>query len=105
MLLSALLAAVSQVLLKISANRPHKNRISEYLNVWVITGYGLLVLTLLMNTWAYRGVEYKIGPILNSASYVFVMLLGRLVLKEKITKRKAVGVSVIVLGIVISTVF
>ena len=76
MLLSAFFSALSQLLLKLSAKVTHKNTIFEYLNFKVIAGYGLLMLTLLMNTWAYQGVEYKEGPVLNSTSYVFVMLLG-----------------------------
>ncbi len=105
MLLSAFLAAVSQLLLKQSANRKHKNKIFEYLNVWVMGGYGLLMLTLVMNTWAYQGVEYKLGPIINATSYIFVMLLGKIVLGEKITQRKALGMLCIIGGICISAGF
>ena len=105
MLLSAFLSAVSQLLLKLSAKDTHKAKIFEYLNVKVILGYGLLVLTLVLNTWAYQGVAYKIGPVINATSYVFVMLLGRLCLHEKVTPRKIAGVCLIVLGIVVSAVF
>ena len=102
MLLSAFFSAVSQLLLKLSAKDTHKNKIFEYLNFKVIAGYGLLMLTLLMNTWAYQGVEYKVGPVLNSTSYVFVMLLGRLFLKEKVTPKKIAGICLIVVGICVS---
>lgn len=103
MLLSALLAAISQLLLKLSAGKSHQKKIFEYLNIYVILGYGLLLLTMLANTWAYQVVEYKIGPVINSFSYIFVMILGRLFLKEKITTRKLVGVCLIALGICVST--
>lgn len=105
MLASAFLSAVSQLLLKMSAKDTHKAKIFEYLNFKVIAGYGLLVLTLLMNTWAYRGVAYKIGPVINATSYVFVMLLGRFILQEKLTAKKIIGIFLIVLGICISTFF
>lgn len=103
MLLSAFLSALSQLLLKMSAKDKHKSRIFEYLNFKVIAGYGLLMVTLLMNTWAYRGVEYKIGPVINATSYVFVMLLGHFFLAEKVTPKKIIGVCMILLGICVST--
>ncbi|MCD7765744.1 MAG: EamA family transporter [Lachnospiraceae bacterium] len=101
MVLAAFLAAVSQVLLKVSAGREHKGLLGEYLNGYVITGYGLLALSLLMNMWAYQGVEYRFGPVINAVSYVFVLILGRLFLKEKITARKLLGNVLIICGIVV----
>lgn len=103
MLVSAFLSALSQLLLKMSAKDTHKSKIFEYLNFKVIAGYGLLMLTLLMNTWAYRGVEYKIGPVINATSYIFVMLLGHFVLAEKLTPKKIAGVCMIISGICVST--
>ena len=105
MLLSAFFSALSQLLLKLSTKDTHKSKIFEYLNFKVIVGYGLLFLTLIMNTWAYRGVEYKIGPAINATSYVFVMLFGRLFLAEKITPKKMAGICLIVVGICISAAF
>ena len=102
MLLSAFLSALSQLLLKMSAKDTHKSKIFEYLNFKVITGYGLLMLTLLINTWAYQGVAYKIGPVINATSYIFVMLLGRFVLSEKLTTKKLIGIIFIIAGILIS---
>lgn len=105
MLVSAFFSALSQLLLKMSAKNTSRSGIWEYLNVNVIVGYGLLFLTLLMNTWAYQGVAYKIGPVINATSYVFVMILGRLILKEKITRKKILGIILIVLGICVSACF
>lgn len=105
MLLSAFLSALSQLLLKLSARDEHKSKISEYLNIKVIAGYGLLMLTLLMNTWAYQGVEYKIGPVINATSYVFVMLLGRIFLSERLTPKKIGGICLIIAGICVSALF
>ena len=105
MLLSALASAVSQLLLKQSARKKHRSRIFEYLNIYVIAGYGLLFATLVMNTWAYQGVAYKLGPVINATSYIFVLVLGRLVLKEKVTPKKILGVGLILLGICISAAF
>ena len=56
MILAALLSAVSQVFLKISARKKHSSSITEYLNIYVILGYGILALTMLLsfNTFINR---------------------------------------------------
>ncbi|MFZ5973882.1 MAG: EamA family transporter [Bacillota bacterium] len=97
----ALVTAISQTLLKISANREHKSRISEYLNPYVIGSYILLALVLGMNVIGYQWIEYKYGSIINCLSYVFILLLGFGFLKEKITWRKIVGNIVIIAGIIV----
>lgn len=99
MIFSAFLASVSQILLKKSANKKHKHIIFEYLNYHVIIGYGLLVLTMILNIIAYKNIQYKLGPILNSLTYVFVMILGVAILHERITKRKIFGIILILFGI------
>jgi len=101
-IISSLIAAFSQCLLKISANKKYKNVILEYLNPLVILGYMFFVVALLLNIIAYRGISYQLGPIIASSSYIFIMILGRLILKEKITKRKLIGNIIIIIGIVIS---
>jgi len=41
------------------------------------------------------------GPILEATGYVFVSVLGYFVLKEKIGKRKIIGLIIIISGIMI----
>ena len=88
MLLSSFLAAISQILLKLSAKKNHKN--------WII-----LLLTMIMNIYAYSGIDYKFGPILTTTSYIFVVILSIYILKEKLNKNKIIGISLILIGIVI----
>ena len=101
MVFSAFIAAVSQMLLKRSALKKYKNIILEYFNPHVIVGYGLLVATLFINIVAYTGIEYKLGAILATTSYLFVMIFGKIFFNEKITIKKVVGISLIILGIVV----
>ncbi|HEX2938096.1 MAG TPA: EamA family transporter [Ruminiclostridium sp.] len=101
MVLSVVLAAVSQVLLKISANKKHDSFLKEYLNIHVITGYGLLVCSTILTIMAFKGLDYKNGPVIESLGYLFVLLLCRFFLKEKITVRNIVGNLVIIFGIII----
>ena len=100
MLLSSFLAAISQILLKLSAKKNHKNWRLEYINPFVISGY-LLLLTMIMNIYAYSGIDYKFGPILTTTSYIFVVILSIYILKEKLNTNKIIGISLILIGIII----
>ena len=101
MLLSSFLAALSQVMLKLSARKKYKHPLAEYLNPLVICGYMILLLTMVMNIYAYSGMDYKLGPILTTASYIFVVILSVTVLKEKLSMKKEIGVFMIIAGILV----
>lgn len=95
--------ALSQVLMKTSAQREHKNWIFEYLNWRVILAYGIVFAVLLLNTYAYTEVEIKYASIIDSFSYVNVMLFSYLLLKERFSKRQVLGNLLIILGILVYT--
>ena len=95
--------AYSQLLLKQSAEKTYSHPIYEYLNVRVITAYAIFSGVLLLNTWAYTGVDMKYGSIVDTFSYVFVMILSRVVLKEKFSKGRIFGNLLIIAGILIYT--
>lgn len=97
-------SAISQVLLKQSANKVYKSPIREYLNWRVITAYGIFFGVLLLNTYCYTKVDMRYGPVIDTAAYIFVLLFSWLILKEKITKGKIIGNLIIVLGILIYTI-
>ena len=63
----------------------------------------MFFLILLLNTWCYTKVEMRYGPVIDTAAYVFVLLLSRLILNEKITKGKILGNLIIITGILIYT--
>lgn len=102
MIAAAFVTAVSQILLKKSALKEHRGLLSQYLNVYVILGYLLMMTALVMNIWAYRSVEYHLGPLLNASSYIFVLIMGKLILKEKISRRALTGNLLILIGILIA---
>ena len=101
LLLSVLIASVSQILLKKSAMIQYDSFIKEYLNPWVIGGYGMLFLSMLMSVYAYSGVDFKNGPVIESLGNVFVPVLSWLVFGEKLSVRKIAGIFCIMLGIVV----
>ena len=96
------LSSCSQLLLKKSANKAHDNFLHTMLNWRVIVGYVIFFCSLLINITAMRnGVKLKDMPILESLGYVFVPILACLFLKEKITKRTLLSISLILIGIYI----
>ena len=94
-------SALSQLLLKLSANEKHEGRFGEYLNVKVITAYVIFAAVLLLNTYAYTKVNLKYGPVIDTFTYVFVLLLSVLVLREKLTKWKLLGNLMIIAGVLL----
>ena len=68
MLAGTFFSAISQVLLKQSANMEYKNPLREYLNWRVILAYGIFFGVLLLNTWCYTKVDMKFGPVIDTAS-------------------------------------
>ncbi len=93
------LSAASQMLLKKAARTEWSSPLREYMNVWVIGGYGLLVLSMLSVIFACRGLEVKNIPVLESLGFPLVMLLGRIFYGEKLTRGKLIGMGLILLGI------
>ena len=101
LVLSVVVASLSQILLKKSAEKSYPSLLREYLNPWVISGYGLMVVSTLLTVGGYAGLEYKNGAVIESLGFVLVMLLSRLFFREKITKKKLIGNALILLGIAV----
>ena len=104
--LSSLVASCAQVLLKKSANEPHKSAIREYLNWKVITGYGSMFAGMLLGIIAYaKGVSMQSGAIMEGIGNLWVMLLAFFFFREPLTKRKLLGNALIITGIVVFNLF
>lgn len=100
--LSVFVASVSQILLKKSALKKYDSQLGEYMNPYVIIAYGMLVVSMCMTIFAYKGVDLKTGPVIEATSYLYVAVMSAVFLKEKIKMKKKIGLLVIVLGIIIS---
>ncbi|MBE5826501.1 MAG: multidrug ABC transporter [Butyrivibrio sp.] len=101
MIFAELLASTSQILLKKSAQKEYPSFIKEYLNILVIGGYGLLVLSMVLSIFCYGGLGYMGVVVMEPMAYIMVMILSRIVFKEKITIRKVAGVVLILAGIIV----
>ena len=101
-ILSVLAAAGAQMLLKQGAKKQYPTFIRQYLNPWVIGGYGIMGASLLLNIFCLsHGVQVKEISIFESLSYLFVPVLSWLFFKEEITWKKAGAIAVIMLGVIV----
>ena len=80
----------------------YDNKLKEYLNPRVIIAYGIFFLATLVTVYAYKGIPLSVGPILETTGYLWISLLGYFILKEKISRRKLIGLVIVVAGIIIS---
>lgn len=95
------LSAVSQVLLKKAALKKYENRFREYINIYVILGYGILFLTTGFSIFAYKKLPLSMGPIIQATSYIYIAVFGKLIFGETIECRKIIAFAVIFAGILI----
>lgn len=100
-LCSVCIASFSQVLLKMGAGKKYKNKIREYVNGYVITGYGMLFISMVLTIVAYRYLSYLSVPVVEAAGYVLVPVLSFVFFREKLSPRKILGIICILLGILI----
>ena len=98
---SVFVASVSQILLKQSAQMEHKNVILKFLNWRVIVSYGLLLGTTVINVFAYRGVELKVTPMIESTGIIWVTILAVCFLKEKPTRSAVLSILITIFGIIV----
>lgn len=101
-IVSVVMASGAQMLLKKGAMCQYTTVIRQYANIWVLSGYIILGLSLLLNVYCMsKGVQVKEVSIIESLSYLFVPLLSWLFFKEPITLRKCIAIIVIMSGIII----
>ena len=101
-ILSVLSAAGAQMLLKQGARKDYSSFLRQYLNPWVIGGYGIMGASLLLNIFCLsHGVQVKEVSIIESLSYLFVPCLSWMFFKERITWRKARAIIVIMVGLMV----
>ena len=101
-IVSVLAAACAQMLLKQGAKKQYPSFLRQYLNLWVLGGYGIMGASLLLNIFCMsRGVQVKEISIMESFSYLFVPMLSWFFFKETVTWRKAGAIVVIMAGVVV----
>ena len=98
---SVVVASLSQILLKKSAQKTYSSVIREYLNPYVICGYGMMFLSMFLTIIAYSGMDFTNVQIVEATGYIMVLILSYFFFHEKITKRKVLGMALIFAGIAV----
>ena len=99
---SVFTAACAQMLLKQGARKGYTPWWRQYMNGWVISGYGIMFATMVVNIWCmHNGLMLKEISIIESMSYLFVPALSWLIFKERITWRTGIAIGVIISGVII----
>lgn len=97
-----LTAACAQMLLKQGARQVYSTWWRQYINGWVITGYTVMFASMVANIWCmHQGLLLKELSIIESLSYFFVPALSWLIFRERITKRKALAITIIIIGVIV----
>ncbi|MDD3411886.1 MAG: EamA family transporter [Eubacteriales bacterium] len=103
-LFTPLVSAVSQLMLKKAADNPRYTGLRFYLNPLVIGAYALFLGCMLANVAALRTLPLSVASVLEALGFLYVMVLGRLFLNEKITRRKLIGNALIVAGVALTLI-
>lgn len=92
------LTVAGQLLLKYGAIRTQGGKL---INRYVAIGYILFLLVVFASWFLMRVIDLKYFAALMSANYMAVALASRLVLKEKIGRRRAIGTLITAAGVLI----
>lgn len=101
MVLGVLISGVSQMMLKKAAGKRYDKWYQQYLNPLVVVAYLFFVLSTVCSVIGLRVVPLSMNPVWNAMGYIFVTLLGWFIFKEKINRRKGIGMLLILCGIVL----
>ena len=96
---SVLISAVSQVLLKKAAQRPHTSIIAEYTDPCILFAYFLFFGSTVLTMLAYKGVPLSMGPMFEGSSYIYITVFGAVFFKERINVKKLIALILILCGI------
>ena len=77
---------------------------SMLVNLNIYIGGLLYLLSAVLNIWILRFLDYSVVLPLTSLTYVWTMIISHLILKEKITIKKILGVVLILVGAVIVSI-
>lgn len=99
LLVMTLIGATASLFLKKASNSSGLIVLIKNINLYI--GFCLYGTAALLNVWILRYWDYSVVLPLTSLTYVWTMVLSYIILKEKISKRKIVGVILVLIGAVL----
>lgn len=99
LLVMTLMGSVASLFLKRASGSSGICKLLLNYNLYV--GGGLYLLSALLNIWVLRFLDYSVVLPATSLTYLWTMFLSRLFLKEKLTKRKLIGMTLVFAGVLL----
>lgn len=102
-ILAVFISSVAQIFLKLGSRRFSKGEKMGrmFFNVWTILGVSLFFIVTLLSVYALREVDLKEYVFILPLSYLFVPMMSRIFLDERLDLHSIYGLFVIVFGILV----
>ncbi len=92
----------SQVLLKVGANKANKKKFTmAYVNPYTFIAYSLYTLTTILTVYALKDISLDLFYASTSLKFVLILILSKLMLREKINSSKTFAVLLIFVGVIV----
>jgi len=95
------ISSMSQVLLKTAALKTYQKKWMEYLNFRVIFAYSVYFFVVVAVLFILRVLPLSVVQLSDSLGYIFIAVLSRFFLKERLSNRKIFAIILIIIGITI----
>ena len=105
LIFNAFLSSISQVFLKKSALKEQDSFIFQYINIYVILGYTIFILVIIINIFLLRYLSIGIvNAFSESLPYVISIIFSHIFFNENINKFKIIASMLIIIGIILIVV-
>lgn len=95
-----MLGSLGGFFFKRSSARVEGSFLSLLKNKNLYVGGFIYVASAILNIWVLKYMQYSVVMPMTAITYIWTMLLSAVILKEKITMKKAIGVAAIIVGAV-----
>ena len=102
LLFMTLMGSVASLFLKRASSSQNIKAMLFNINLYV--GGLLYLISAVLNIWLLRLMDYSVVLPLTSLTYIWTMILSYLILKERISRKKIIGVVLILIGAVLVSV-
>lgn len=101
MIVSTIFAAAGGLCFKFAGHRLKRSLIHLITNWWIYAGGLLYVLSNILFIIPLKRVDLSILYGIGGMTYIWTLLFGRLIFKEKITGKKLIAITLIIIGVFI----
>lgn len=101
-LIMTLLGSLASLFLKHAS--ASSNLLKAFKNINLYIGGILYLFAAILNIYVLKYLDYSIVLPLTSLTYIWTMILSRVILKEKIFRKKVGGVFIILIGAILISV-